>query len=100
MAEHLLDDDAARDAFHAEVAAIYRPRLEQLGLTPKEGESDDDRLLRSSLIGFFAGTLEDPAVRERMEQAGRAVLGLGGDGALHPDAVSQDLRGIALAVAV
>jgi alanyl aminopeptidase len=100
MAEHLLDDDAARDAFHAKVAAIYRPRLEQLGLDPRAGESDDERLLRSSLIGFFAGTLEDPAVRARMERAGRAVLGLDSDGKLHPDAVSQDLRGIALAVAV
>ena len=100
MAEHLLDDDAARDAFHARVAAIYRPRLEQLGLSAKQGESDDDRLLRSTLVGFFAETLEDPAVRARMQQAGRAVLGLDGDGALHPDAVGQDLRGVALAVAV
>src|SRR5690606_39421567 len=39
-------------------------------------------------------------IRTRMDAAGRAVLGLGGDGALHADAVAQDLRGTALAVAV
>ena len=105
MAEHLLDGAAARQAFHAQVAAIYRPRLDTLGLAPKAGEPEDDALLRSSLVGFFANTLKDPAVRAAMNQRGRAVLGLGGDGlqatgTLHPDAVSQDLRATALAVAV
>jgi alanyl aminopeptidase len=100
MAEHLLDDDAARDAFHAQVADIYRPRLQQLGLSPKPGDTDDERLLRSTLVGFFAETLEDPAVRKAMNEAGRRVLGLGGDGKLDLDAVPQDLRGVALAVAV
>ncbi len=100
MAEHLLKDEAARAAFHAEVAEIYRPRLERLGLLPREGDSDDDALLRSTLVDFFALTLEDPDIRTRMDAAGRAVLGMGGDGALHADAVAQDLRGTALAVAV
>src|SRR5690606_4952733 len=62
MAEHLLADDAARDAFHARIADIYRPRLQQLGMTAKAGEKDDDTLLRSTLIGFFADTLKDEAV--------------------------------------
>ena len=100
MAEHLLGSDAERKAFHAKVAAIYRPRLDRLGLSPKAGEPDDDALLRSSLVGFFSETLKDPAVRTAMNQRGRAVLGLGGDGQLHPDAVPQDLRATALAVAV
>ncbi len=105
MSERLLHDDAARKQFHAQVADIYRPRLQQLGMTTKEGEPDDDGLLRSELIGFFAQTLKDPAVRGRLEASGRAVLGLGvdgkpGDGKLHPDAVSQDLRDTALAIAV
>jgi alanyl aminopeptidase len=100
MAEHLLADDAARDGFHAKVAAIYRPRLQQLGLAPKPGEPDDDRLLRSSLVAFFADTLKDPSVREALGKQGRAVLGLDGDGKLDLDATSQDLRGTALAVAV
>jgi alanyl aminopeptidase len=100
MAEHLLADDAARDAFHAGVANLYRSRLDQLGMVARPGESDDDALLRNSLVGFFAETLKDPAVRAQMDAAGRAVLGLGGDGELHLDAVAQDLRGVALDVAV
>jgi len=100
IAEHLLADDAARDAFHASVAGIYRPRLQQLGLAPKAGESDDDRLLRGTLVGFFAHRLKDPAVRAELNQAGRAVLGLDGDGALDLDAVPEDLRTVAVEVAV
>ena len=100
IAERLLADDAARDVFHARVADIYRPRLQQLGMAPKAGEPDDDALLRSTLVGFFASTLKDKAVRSEMDKAGRAVLGLGGDGELHLDAIPQDLRGIALGVAV
>ncbi len=100
IAQQLLPDDKARDAFRAQVADIYRPRLQQLGMAPKPGEPDDDGLLRASLVGFFAETLKDPAVRAQMNQAGRAVLGLGGDGQLHLDAVPQDLRDTALAVAV
>ena len=100
IAEYLLADDAARDAYHAQVAAIYRPRLQQLGMTAKAGEPDEDTLLRSTLIGFFANTLEDEAVRARMNKAGRAVLGLDGDGTLDLDAVAQDVRGTALGVAL
>jgi alanyl aminopeptidase len=100
MDEHLLKNDAERAAFRKQVATIYRPRLEKLGLTPKDGEADDDRLLRTTLVNFFAGTLKDTAVRAELAKQGRAVLGLGGDGALHADAMSRDLRGVALAVAV
>jgi alanyl aminopeptidase len=105
IAEHMLADDKARDAFHAHVADIYRPRLQQLGMAPKAGEPDDDGLLRSTLVGFFADTLKDKAVRDQLNRQGRAVLGLGGDGKsadgkLDLDAVPQDLRGTALTVAV
>ena len=105
MAERLIDDEAARTRFRADVAAIYRPRLQQLGLVPKAGEVDDDALLRNSLAGFFAETLKDKAVRDELGRQGRAVLGLDvdgkpGDGKLHLDAMPQDLRGTALAVAV
>ena len=99
MDEQLLAE-SERDAFRAKAAQIYRPRLDQLGLSPKDGEPDDARLLRTSLVNFFAGTLKDPQVRAEMAKQGGAVLGLGTDGALHADAVPKDLRGVALAVAV
>jgi alanyl aminopeptidase len=100
MDEQLLSSDAERTAFRAKAAEIYRPRLTSLGLTPKDGESDDDRLLRASLVNFFALSLKDPQVRAEMGKQGRTVLGLGGDGQLHADAVPKDLRAVALDVAV
>ncbi|HVR81517.1 MAG TPA: M1 family aminopeptidase, partial [Luteimonas sp.] len=110
MAKRLIGDDAARAKFRADVAGIYRPRLQQLGLAPKPGEVDDDGLLRNSLASFFAETLKDKTVRDVLGKQGRTVLGLGidgkvgddkaGDGQLHLDAMPQDLRGTALAVAV
>ena len=103
--EHLLTDEAERKAFLAQGAEIYRPRLQQLGLTEKAGEPDDDRLLRNNLIGMFAHGFKDPAVRAELDKQGRAVLGLPvdgtpGDGKLDADATSRERRGVALAVAV
>lgn len=100
MDEHLFKTEAERTAFRKQAADIYRARLNQLGLVPKDGEADDDRLLRASLVNAFAGFFKDPAVRAEMNKQGRAVLGLGGDGNLHADAMPKDLRATALAVAV
>jgi len=98
--EQLLTTDAEKTAFRAKAGEIYRARLNALGLSPKDGEADDDRLLRASLVNFYADTVHDKPVRDAMNKQGRAVLGLGGDGALHADAVPKDLRGVALRVAV
>ncbi|MGQ4660084.1 M1 family aminopeptidase [Lysobacter sp. F6437] len=98
--DYLIEDEAERTKLRAHFADIYRPRLQALGMAPKDGESDDDRLLRSQLIGYFAEGVEDPAVRADFVQRGNTVLGLGGDGELHADAVPQDLRDTAVSVAV
>ena len=98
--DHLLDGQAERTELRAHFADIYRPHLQALGMESKDGESDDARLLRSSLIGYFAQTLEDPAVRSDFVERGNAVLGLGADGELDGDAVPRDLRGTAIGVAV
>ncbi|MCI4567863.1 M1 family metallopeptidase [Lysobacter sp. CFH 32150] len=100
MKTHLISDEGKRTEFVAKAAEIYRPRLDQLGLSLKDGESDDDRLLRNSLINFFAYTVKDPAVRAVFAKQGRTVLGLDGDGKLNADAVAREQRGTALAVAV
>ncbi|MCA0392647.1 MAG: M1 family metallopeptidase [Proteobacteria bacterium] len=100
MWEQLLDDEAARDEFRARIAAIYRPRLAQLGLEPRAGDSDEMRALRETLVWVFAFRLRDPAVRAPLAAQGRRVLGLDGDGALHVDAVSRDLRANALVIAL
>jgi alanyl aminopeptidase len=98
--EHLLPQAGPRAAFLAAIADIYRPRLQQLGNTVRAGESDDERLLRTSLLEFFAETLEDSAVRDTLSGLGRSVLGLDTDGKLHTSAVPEDLRGLALGMAV
>ncbi len=104
MIEHLAGDDAARAPLRGFAAKAYRPRLDALGLEPKPGETDDDRLLRGDLAEFIAGTAKEPALRDELARRGRAVLGLAadgraGDGKLHENAVSADLRGLVLVVA-
>ncbi|MHB8913050.1 MAG: M1 family metallopeptidase [Lysobacter sp.] len=97
--QHLIDDEAERDAFMTSAAAIYRPQMDRLGLSPKPGEVDDDRLLRANLIGFMVEA-KDPTVRGALGRQGREVLGLDGGGKLNAAAVPRDVRGVALAVAV
>jgi len=100
MAEFLIKDEAERAQFRNEAAGIYRPRLDALGMAPKQGEQDDDRLLRTRLIAYFADTLKDKGVREALAKQGRAVLGLDAGGKLDPDAAPRDIRGWALRMAV
>jgi alanyl aminopeptidase len=105
MEEYLLRDEAQRSAFRAQAAALYRPRLDALGLAPRDGEDEDQRLLRNSLVNAFAFDFKDQKTREYLKSQGDKVLGLGGettpgDGRLHKDAVPQELRGAAIAVAV
>ena len=44
--------------------------LEALGLEAKAGESDDTRLLRSSLIGFLSRTGDSPELRAELQAKG------------------------------
>jgi alanyl aminopeptidase len=100
MSEHLATDAAQRDAFHAGVAAVYRPRLERLGFAPRPGEPDEDALMRAALVDFMGLQLRDPDVRSHLARLGNAVLGVDADGVSAPDAAPRDLRGAALAVAL
>ncbi|WP_189644657.1 M1 family metallopeptidase [Luteimonas gilva] len=100
MAVFQTKDAAERAKFRAEAAEIYRPRLQALGMSPKPGEEDDDRLMRSNLIAYLADSLKDKGVRDMLAKQGRAVLGIGGSGKLDPDAAPRDVRGWALAMAV
>jgi alanyl aminopeptidase len=77
---------------------LYAPVARKLGWDPAKGEDDDARALRALVLGFLATTAQDPAVRAEAKKRGRAYLGLGGDGAIHPDAVDPNLAGIAVAV--
>jgi alanyl aminopeptidase len=50
--------DADRARYAAYVRSVFGPRAKALGFIPRAGESDDEELLRRSLLGFAAP--EDP----------------------------------------
>ena len=97
--EHLVRSEAERDALRERVRTVYAARLVALGETPRASDSDDDRLLRATLLDVVADFGRDPSLRARLAAGGRAVLGLDADGVLKPDAVTPDQRGLALRMA-
>jgi alanyl aminopeptidase len=68
--ELVSDDERAR--FAAYVRREFGPRARALGFTPRRGESDDDQLLRRSLLGFVAP--EDPALASQARRVARAWI--------------------------
>ena len=107
MIENQARTEREKQALRDYVGKLYAPRLAKLGMVSTPGETDDDRLLRSSLIGALVNVAKDPALRATLAAKGRAVLGLAGpapaspgDGQLHLEAVSTDQRGVALSMAM
>ncbi|MEZ5465725.1 MAG: M1 family metallopeptidase [Lysobacteraceae bacterium] len=98
MIERIAKDEKQKDALRAYGRSVYGPMLKTLGIDAREGDSDEDRRLRSALIGFLAGTAKDPVLLQELSNRGRRVLGMSvgdapGDGGLHPDAVPADQLG-------
>ncbi|MBS2032060.1 MAG: M1 family metallopeptidase [Deltaproteobacteria bacterium] len=91
-----LADDSWRPAVRKRVQKVYAPLFAKLGL--KFGPKDDDATveLRGHVANVMARTAEDPKVREALAKLGRAYLGLGGDGKLHPEAVPPELAGMSV----
>ncbi len=100
MIEKLAKNETEKQVLRDHLAKIYGPRLAALGHAPMEADSDDDRLTRNALLSVLAGTAKQPQLRAEFAAKGRAVLGLGGDGALHLEAVPADQRGLALELAM
>jgi alanyl aminopeptidase len=97
--EHLADD-TTRPKLDAWAANLYRKRVEALGYTKRDGESDDDTLLRAELVGFLGTTLRDPATRRELMKQGEALLKSASDGHLDFAAVNPELMGEVLTVLV
>jgi alanyl aminopeptidase len=57
-------DDAHLDRYRAFVRSVFAPRARAAGLAPREGESDDARLLRRSLVGAAGGVGADPELQK------------------------------------
>jgi alanyl aminopeptidase len=79
---------------------LYATRARRLGWEARAEESGEESLLRRELLSFLAFTARDAAVRREAATRGRRLVGFGGDGALHPEAVHAPLAGLALTVAV
>ena len=60
FADNTLVDDASRPAFGRIVRRVFGARARALGFAPRPGESDDDQLLRRSLLWLVAPV--DPAL--------------------------------------
>lgn len=88
------------DRARAWAGSLYRARAGRLGFTPRANEDGDARLLRRDVLGFMAQHARDERTRRDAARLGRAYLGIGGDGALHRDAVASDLVGIAISMAI
>jgi len=97
----------ARDWLHAEPVrsdieaygrALYGDIGKRLGWDPKKGEDEETNVLRSSVLGFLVDNARDPAARREAKKRGLAYVGAGKDWQVHPEAVSPDLAGTAMAV--
>jgi alanyl aminopeptidase len=97
VADDVLAGDAAAAAkLRAHVRSLYAPAAASLGWRAAPGEPPSRALERARILRFLARRMDDPKVLAEGARLGRAYLGLGGDGALHPEAVDPDLASTAL----
>jgi alanyl aminopeptidase len=99
--EWIRDDAKGTRAFDAFAGDLYAPTWKALGWEAAKGAAEDgDRaLLRRDVVTFLAWTARDPAVRREAAERGRAYVGSGKDGAIHPEAVDRQVASAALRVA-
>jgi aminopeptidase N len=65
---------AAHPRFRAWVSSLLRPILEDVGWTPRPGDDDTTRSLRSTVIASLGGTARDPQVLARARELVRQEL--------------------------
>jgi alanyl aminopeptidase len=95
-------DDALRPRLRGYATRLYQARARELGFGPRRGQTEpaSRALLRSSIIGFLTQTARDARTRREAARLGRAYVGYGGDGEIHPEVVDPNLLAIVLEVAV
>ncbi len=90
-------NDADRPASRARMRAVYAPIL--AGLDKHGSTSDEERLIRTSLISVLAFDGRDPTLRKDLTNQAIAFTGFGTDGQLHRDRLDVNLVNTALRVA-
>ncbi len=102
MAEHM-PDAASRQKTMAFMKKIYMPMYTKLGLEPTtaldKSNPPEAELLRAELVNFLAEDAEDSKLRAELAKRGRAYMGFGTDGKIHPSAISPALSDVAVKIA-
>lgn len=98
LGDTLLDAEH-REKLHAFGARLYKPRLDAVGLMPKEGEDDNVPLLRVPVARYLALHARVEALREKLSHMGQDYVGYEDGGEIYPEAAPPDLRPLALTVA-
>lgn len=88
-----LSAPAEREAVEKSAQQAFKAAWKNVGWEPKKGqvETDERRGLRADLFLVMALLARDPEVRKGAASRGKAYLGFGKDGALHPEAAPADL---------
>jgi alanyl aminopeptidase len=86
----------ARAPLRAHVASLYAPAWRRIGWSARRREAGENAVLRRDLLAVMTRIARDPTVRREAADRGRRYLGMGGDGAIHADAVAPDLVSSAL----
>ena len=97
--EHIATD-ATRPALDAYAAQLYGPRLKEIGLHKRSGDSGAISLLRVDLVNFLAQVVRDKTLRAQLNGEGRIALGLDGGGKVDLAKLDPDIRSNALKVTV
>ncbi len=99
-AHHLVPEKKAQVWRRA--ARIYGRMARRLGFVARANEDGETALLRSRVVGAALTRFEDARLRREAKTRILRYLGMGrrGDGEIHTDALSADLVGAALVVAV
>ncbi len=92
------------EAMRARLRAIYAPVIAELGLDADTPDDASDPigtgLRRRWAVYFMTMQARDPDLRSRLAERAKALIGFGGDGQLHLDAVAPDLMRYTLAAGV
>ena len=87
-----LVDESTRPAFRRYVASILLPIAKELGWDTRKGDSDDQKLLRKSVLSALSTLAEDPWLDAEAEKRSAAFLA-------DPRSIDPDVAAIALQVA-